>query len=54
MWTQSKRFSKWKNYSKVFDNLTKFNEIDTDSGIVTLLMTHDTSRVLSVNKKSDE
>ena len=41
-------------YSKIFDNLTKFNEIDTGSGIITLLMTYDTSRVLSVNKLNDE
>jgi len=52
-WTQTKRFSKWKNYSTVFDNLTKFNDVDTKSDIIEILMTYDTSRVLSVNKVSD-
>jgi len=53
-WSKTKRFSKWNNYSSIFNNLTNLQEIDTKSGIVTLLMTYDTSRVLSVNKIDDE
>ena len=51
---RANRFSEWNNYSKVFDNLTKEVKIQTKYAIVTLLMTYDTSRVLSVNKISDE
>jgi hypothetical protein len=53
-WNKTQRFSKWKNYSSIFDNLTKDIEINTKEAIVTLLMTYDTSRVLSVNKIDDE
>ena len=52
-WMRANRFDKWSNYDSVFNDLTEDIQIDTKNGIVTLLMTYDTSLVLSVNKIND-
>ena len=52
-WMRANRFDKWSNYDSVFNDLTEDIQIDTKNGIITLLMTYDTSLVLSVNKIND-
>jgi hypothetical protein len=50
---QHPRYSKFKNYSSIFDNLTKSNSVDTPYPIISMLITYDSTRVIAVTKKDD-
>ena len=45
--------SNFKNYSNMFDNLTRANAIMTLYPIVSIMITYDSSRAITVTKKND-
>lgn len=47
------RFSKWKNYSDIFNNLTQKKDVETKWPIVSMMITYDSTRVIAVTKKND-
>ena len=50
---QNKPNPRFKNYSDVFKNLIKQNNVDTAYPITSMIITYDSTRAITVSKKED-